>query len=303
MCILNRLHAWLERDGPLACLLTMPSAIWMVALIGYPAVLVLWMSLHNQLTVEANAAFIGLAGYLGIISSSDFWHSARLTLTWTLANLVLIVPVGVAVAVLLNSQFPGQRFVRTWMLLPWMFPIVITILMWRWILDPVAGVINFILLSTKLLSAPTSFFASSQRAMATVVFVNSWRWIPFMATVTLAALQTIPMDIYEAARVDGASPVQMFWKITLPMIRPTVAGTSFILAMWLFNMFPPIWLMTQGGPGDATTTLPILIYKQGLQLFRMGEAAATAVLLLFFFVLPMALIYFTLEHRASPRGN
>ena len=119
--------------------------------------------------------------------------------------------------------------------------------------------------------------------MATVVFVNVWRWTPFMIVMTLAALQTVPEELYDAARVDGASNVQSYRHITLPLIAPAVAGTTFILAIWLFNMFPPIWLMTQGGPVDATTTLPIDIYKQGLQLFRMSDAATISILLLIIF--------------------
>lgn len=285
------LSSFVERDGPLAALLTLPAAIWMFGIIGYPVGLVLWMSVHRQRTIEKGAPFVGLENYEKILDKAEFWDSTRLTITWSLGNLALIVPIGIAIAVLLNAQFFGQRQVRTWSLLPWMFPIVVNILIWRWILDPVAGVLNYLLLQFNLVDQPVSFFADRDSAMLVVILVNVWRWTPFMAVVTLAAMQTISKTLYEAARVDGASSWAMFWRITLPLIRSSVANTAFILGIWLFNMFPPIWLMTQGGPADGTTTLPILIYKQGLQLFRMSDAATISILLLVIFVLPFTTLY------------
>jgi multiple sugar transport system permease protein len=303
--IFEQFGSWIERDGPLAAILTMPSLLWMVGIVGYPALLVFWMSLHAQSTVEAGAPFVGLDNFIRLSQSADFWHSARRTVVWTFANLIIIVPVGVLIASLLNLNYPGRRIIRSWSLLPWIFPIVVTILMWRWILDPVAGVANYIFLRLGLVDAPVSFFSNAILAMTTVIFVNFWRWAPFMVVVTLAALQTVPEDLHDAAKVDGASGLQAYIHITLPLIMPSIASTSFILAIWLFNMFPPIWLMTQGGPVDATTTLPIIIYKQGLQLFRMSDAATISVLLLFFFVLPVSILYFRYfgrERIESSRG-
>jgi multiple sugar transport system permease protein len=275
----------------------------MVGIVGYPALLVFWMSLHSQSTIEAGAPFVGLDNFIRLSQSTSFWHSAKLTVVWTFANLILIVPVGVLVASLLNLNYPGRRIIRTWSLLPWIFPIVVTILMWRWILDPVAGVANFIFLRLGLVDAPVSFFSNATLAMASVIFVNFWRWTPFMIVVTLAALQTLPEELYDAAQVDGASALQVYVHITLPLILPAVASTTFILAIWLFNMFPPIWLMTQGGPVDSTTTLPIKIYKQGLQLFRMSDAATISVLLLFFFVVPISILYFRFFGRERISNN
>ena len=299
--IIRSIMAWLERDGPLSALLTLPSALWMIGIIGYPVGLVLWMSVHKLKTVETNPPYVGLDNYRKILDKPEFWDSTKLTITWALGNLVLIVPIGILIAVLLNTQFRGQRVVRTWSLLPWMFPIVVNILIWRWILDPVAGVLNYSLLKLHLISQPLSFFANRETAMLVVILVNVWRWTPFMAVVTLGAMQTISQTLYEAARVDGASSWDSFWHITMPLIRPAVANTAFILGIWLFNMFPPIWLMTQGGPADGTTTLPILIYKQGLQLFRMSDAATISVLLLLIFVVPFTTIYLATFGRRTLR--
>jgi multiple sugar transport system permease protein len=282
---------WFERDSALASIFVLPASLWMVAVVGYPIALVFWMSVHQQATIEAGR-FVGLDNYLFILGRADFWESAWRTSIWTAGNILLILPFGLLTALLLNSTFVGKRFFRSWALLPWMFPIVVTVLMWQWILNPVAGVLNHVLLALGIVAAPISFFENGAASMMTVILVNVWRWTPFMAVVALAALQTIPTEYYEAARIDGASGARTFWHITLPLIWPTIANTTFILLIWLFNMFPPIWLMTRGGPGDATTTLPVHIYRQGLEQFRMSEAATISVLLLILFVAPLAAIYF-----------
>ncbi|HET8985837.1 MAG TPA: sugar ABC transporter permease [Trueperaceae bacterium] len=297
---MKRISSWFDSDGVLATLLVSPSVIWMLAIIGYPVLLVFWLSVHGQAGFSG-AAFVGLDNYLFILGRSDFWSSALKTVAWTVGNIVLILPLGVLVALLLNMRFYGQRFFRTWVLLPWAFPIVVTVLMWQWILNPVVGVLNHLLLSLNIVDQPVSFFANGTSAMIVVILVNVWRWTPFVTVVALAALQTIPTEYYEAARIDGASGPQTTWNITLPLIWPTLGNTVFILLIWLFNMFPPLWLMTKGGPVDATTTLPLMVYQRGLEQFRMGEAASISVLLLVLFVVPLALLYFS-RQRDSVTG-
>lgn len=296
---MRRISSWFENDNALAALLVSPSVLWMLAIVGYPLFLVFLFSVQDQATFTGGG-FVGFDNYLLILGRADFWASVAKTAAWTVGNIVLILPIGVLVALLLDSRFFGRNFFRSWVLLPWMFPIVVTVLMWQWILNPVAGVMNHALLAVGIIDQPVSFFDSGTSAMIVVILVNVWRWTPFMAVVTLAALQTIPKQYYEAARIDGASGAQMTWNITLPLIRPTLGNTVFILLIWLFNMFPPLWLMTKGGPVDATTTLPLMVYKRGLEQFRMSEAATISVLLLVLFVIPLALVYFG-RVQSSPR--
>lgn len=289
---LEQLRNWSENDRILAAVLTGPTVIWIVGIIAYPVYLIFRMTVYDRRTVEGDAPFVGLDNFVYILRSSDFWHSTQLTLIWTVGNIVLIVVLGVLIALVLNAQYPGRRTLQNWALLPWLFPIVVSILMWRWLLDPNSGVISYVAMRIGLVDSPISFFRTSTRAMATVIFVNVWRWAPFMAIVTLAALQTVPEDLRDQAIVDGASRPQLFRHVTLPHIRPTVTSTGFIILIWLANMFPPIWLMTEGGPGDATTTLPILIYQRGLRAFRMSESATMSVLLLLGIVVPIGIAYF-----------
>jgi len=277
----------------LGYILMIPSVVWILGIILYPLAFNLWVSLHRMSMLEANPPFVGLANYLAVLSAPEFWESMRLTCVWTFGSLMVIVPAGLAIALLLNQDFRGAKVVRTWVLLPWMFPVIVITLMWRWILDPVLGVLNFFLVQTGLTASPI-FFLDASRAMWTVILVNSWRWIPFMTVMLLAALQTVPLEILEASRVDGASAWSRFRWITLPHISPMLSVTTFMLSMWLFNMFPPIWLMTQGGPGGATLILPVKIYIEGFQVFRMSSGATLSVVLLIFLGILMAL-YFRLS--------
>lgn len=294
------------RFGPPACrgrvrsgdtvfgyLLMVPSVVWILGIIVYPVVFNVWVSLHQMSMVEANPPFVGLENYVATLRNPEFWQSLRLTGIWTFGSLLAIVPTGLAIALLLNQRFRGARVVRTWILLPWMFPVIVITLMWRWILDPVVGVLNVVLVRLGLLAAPISFLDAAT-AMPTVILANAWRWIPFMSVMMLAALQTVPAETLEAGRVDGAGPWSRFRWITLPHILPTLSVTTFMLTMWLFNMFPPVWLMTQGGPAGATMTLPVKIYIEAFQVFRMSSGATHSVILLVVLAAIMAL-YFRLS--------
>jgi multiple sugar transport system permease protein len=174
-----------------------------------------------------------------------------------------------------------------------MFPVIVITLMWRWILDPVVGVLNALLLRLRLVTTPVSFL-DAETAMPTVIVVNAWRWVPFMAIMMLAAIQTVPATTLEAGRVDGAGAWARLRWIVLPHILPALSVTTFMLTMWLFNMFPPIWLMTQGGPAGATMTLPIKIYVEGFQHFRLSWSATHSVILLTVLAL-ITVLYFRLS--------
>ena len=284
---------WLGPEDLLGYLLMIPSVVWVLGIILYPLVFNFWVSFHRMSMVEAQAPYVGFANYAAVLMNLDFWSSLRLTCVWTFGSLVVIVPTGLTIALLLNRDFWGAKVVRTWILLPWMFPVIVITLIWRWILDPVVGVLNFLLVQTGLVASPISFLSAS-KAMTTVILVNSWRWIPFMTVMVLAALQTVPSEILEASRVDGAGAWSRFWWITFPHISPVLSVTTFMLTMWLFNMFPPVWLMTQGGPGGATLILPVKIFIEGFQVFRMSEAATLSVILLLFLASIMGL-YFRLS--------
>lgn len=269
-----------KREGILGWGLSLPTFIWVFLIILFPVYSVFWTSLHHQRAVQPNPPYVGLVNYFEIIQSLEFWSALQRTLIWTAFNLILIVPLGILIALLLNSDFRTTKALRNWILFPWMVPIVVTTLMFRWILEPTVGILNFTLIKTGIIGRPFAFLGDKSLAMPAVIGVNVWRWSPFMTVVTLAALQTVSQELYDAGKVDGANSWQQFWFITFPQILPTLFTTSLILTMWLLNMFPPIWLMTEGGPSDTTTTLPVIIYRKGFKIFKMGRSATYSVILL-----------------------
>jgi multiple sugar transport system permease protein len=176
-----------------------------------------------------------------------------------------------------------------------MFPIVVVVLLWRWLLEPTVGVINYVLQGIGLTASPVDFLGPDL-AMLSVILTNAWRWIPFIAVVMLAALQSVPKELHEAAATDGANAIDRFRYVTLPHILPALTINTFLLAMWLFNMFPPIWIMTRGGPAEATTTLPIALYEAAFELFNMERAAVLAIIL-FVVVIIFSALYWVLGRR------
>lgn len=292
----RRALEFLERDSVLAYLLIAPAGAWILGVVLYPVVFNIWVSFHAQRMAEP-APFIGLGNYRAALLSPEVWESLRLTLVWTFGNLLLIVPLGLITALLLNEPLRGVRMLRSWILLPWMFPVIVIVLMWRWMLDPAAGVVNRQLVELGLLTSGISFLGIAH-AMKTVIAVNAWRWVPFMAVVLLSALQTVQDELVEAAAVDGAGGWRQFRHIILPQITPTLSITTFMLTMWLFNMFPPVWLMTQGGPSGATMILPVKVYVEAFKVFRASFASTLSVLLL---VVLIGLVagYFRLTRRIT----
>nr|WP_256371794.1 sugar ABC transporter permease [Rubellimicrobium sp. CFH 75288] len=183
-----------------------------------------------------------------------------------------------AAALILHQGFPGVRVARTWIVLTWIVPTVVVVMIWRWLLSTSGGMINPLLVSTGLAERPVGFFATPEAAFMSLVFINSWRWFPFIALMILAGLTRIPADLHEAARVDGAGPWQRFARITWPLLAPTLAVLLVIGTLLSFNVFDIIWLLTGGGPAGSTRTLPVLIYETAFRGYRVSEAATIAVL-------------------------
>jgi len=273
-----RAGSWRRDDVRLGLILSLPTALWVGLLIVYP--------LADNLALSFER---GIADYRGVVTDAEFWRQVVRTLVWAMGSLVVIIPLALGIALLLNMKLAWVNHARTWFLMPWMFPVIVVVLIWRWLLDPTVGLIDQILFASEFIDQPVNFFGRDL-AMATVIAVNSWRWIPFVAIVLLAAMQDIPQQLYEAAAIDGASAWRRFLHITLPHLRPVLVANTFILMMWLANMFPPIWLMTRGGPDEATMTLPISLYHTAFELLQFRRGAVLA-MILFVVVALMAAIY------------
>ncbi len=255
-----------------------PALLFLAATLALPLASAVSLSLQDMRSVGTTGDWVGLANYRELLTDGGFWHSAWLSLVWVLANAVLQTALALVTALALHQRFPGVRVARTWVILTWIVPTVVVVMIWRWLFSTSGGIVNPLLMQAGVTERPVGFFATPWTAFATLVFINSWRWFPFIALMLLAGLTRIPDELHEAARIDGAGPWKRFTRITWPLLKPTLGVLLVIGTLLSFNVFDIIWLMTAGGPAGGTQTLPVLIYETAFKSYRMSEAAAVAVL-------------------------
>ncbi len=260
--------------------LLLPTLVVLAVVVVYPLLQALSMSLQRyRLTDSAPPAFVGLANYAALTRDPVFWGSLQTTVVWTVANLVAQMALGTALALLLNEPLRARGAHRSVALIPWIVPSVAAALIWRWMYDGSAGLINALLYRLGLIQQYVAWLGNTQTALPAVIVESIWKGTPFVVVIVLAALQAIPGELYEAASIDGASRGQRFWNVTLPAIRPTLAIAAVLTIIYTVNNFNAIWLMTQGGPLHATEILFTYAYKTAFQRFDFGSAAAMSVVL------------------------
>ena len=266
------------RQGTFALLLIAPALALLAAVLAWPLVSGILMSFRDVRIVGSEGPWVGLDNYAKVLTDPAFWRATWLSFVWVAANAVLQTVLALAAALILHHKFPGVRIARTWIVLSWIVPTVVVVMIWRWLFSTSGGVVNPALMGLGITERPVGFFATPWSAFATLVFINSWRWFPFIALMILAGLTRIPADLHEAARVDGAGPWKRFTRITWPLLAPTLTVLLVIGTLLSFNVFDVIWLMTAGGPAGGTATLPVLIYETAFRGYRISEAATIAVL-------------------------
>ncbi len=273
------LLAGLQRDPWFGYLLVLPMLAWVFLTLIYPLLDTVRLSLMNVGYVGTPGTFVGVDNYVRVLGSGEFWRSIRVSVLWTVLNVVLQFLLALTAALVLNQEFRGRQIVRNWIILPWLFPSIVLATMGKWVLDPTLGVVNYLLRATGLVRTPISFLGSPGLALYAVTAVNVWRWFPFFTVIILAALQTIPRELGESADMDGAGYLARLWYVELPSISEVLKMVVLLASLWAINIFDAIWLLTRGGPMYATTTLTILIYYKGFQEYRISLAAALSMLM------------------------
>lgn len=266
-----------RREALFAWALVAPVLIWLGATLIYPLLSSAVLSVENVRIIGSPGRFVGLDNYRYILSDANFWWALLRSVLWVVGNSIVQTILAMASALILQQTFPGVRVARVWIVITWIVPTIVIVIVWRWLLSTSGGMINPLLMDIGIISQPVGFFSSPVTAMTTVVLINSWRWFPFIAVMLLAGLQRIPGELYEAAVMDGASWFARFRRITLPLLQPTIFVLTVIGTLLSFNVFDIVWLLTGGGPSDATTTMPILIYRTAFKGYRLSEAAAMSV--------------------------
>ncbi len=293
-----RRHHWLRpfRADLLGYALLLPALLVLGVVIVYPLAQGLNISFERyRLTDSTPPVYVGLANYAALLRDSVFWSTAETTVVWTIANLVAQMVLGTALALLLNEPLRGRGIYRSVGLIPWIVPSVAAALIWRWLYDGSAGLINSLLSRAGLIQQYVAWLGNTQTALPSVIIESVWKGTPFVIVIVLAALQAIPSELYEAATIDGASRTQRLWTVTLPAIRPTLAVAAILTTVYTVNNFNAIWLMTQGGPLHATEILFTYAYKIAFQRFDFGSAAAISVVLFGVLLIPASVYIFLVE--------
>jgi multiple sugar transport system permease protein len=269
-----------RRDSRLGLALVSPSVLIFLGLIVYPLLDSLWLSLQKADTITQSGPFVGLANYQAILGGAEFWGSLATTFVWTVSSVSLQVVVGVAVALLLHQTLWLRSLARGLVLFPYLLPTIVAVLVWKWLLNDLYGVLNAMLMDIGVIDAPLDWLGSMPNAMIGIVLVGVWKYFPFVVLNVLARLQSIPESLYEAARIDGAGPLARFTDMTLPQLRGVLGVVVLLRTIWDFKEFDLIFLLTGGGPVTGTQTLPLMVYKLAFPLQQMGMASAVAVLMM-----------------------
>lgn len=273
----------------LGYLLLLPLFAWLGVVIAFPVFYGVYLSFFD-VPYGIIKKFVFLENYVSIFSDLKFRIAFVNSLIWTAGNIALQTAIGLGAALLLNKSFKGRDVGRVGILIPFIIPAFVTALVWRWMMEPDLGVFNAVLKQLHLIQKP--IVPLVDYAMVTVIIENTWRFSPFAIIFILSALQTVPSDVVDAAKVDGAGHLQIFRHVTLPIISPFLSFMGLLAFFWNFNLFDLIWLTTGGGPGSMTETLPVLIYRRSFREFRMGEGAAISVFSSIFMAIVTTILYF-----------
>jgi len=254
-----------------------------------PLIYAIYLSFFKVESFIGTPKFVGLGNYLELFMDVRFWNATIHGIVYSLATIVSQILLGIAFALVLNESFRGKAFVRSLLIIPYILPTVVVALVWGWLLDGNVGLIAAILHTFGL--PPIDWMSSPGIAMATVILVSTWTWTPFVTVCFLAALQTVPEDLYGAARVDGTSAWQRFIYITIPVVKPVLVVIVLLRGIWMFNKFDIIWLLTKGGPVESTEHIPVLAYVKAFTLFDIGGGTAVATMG-FLFLSALVWLYF-----------
>jgi len=275
-----------------------PTVLILIGLVLYPFFYAIWLAFSDK-AVGSAGQFVGFRNFAYVIAWPQFSAALVNTAIFTVCAVAIKFVLGMAVALVLNQHIRGRNFFRAFLLLPWVMPAFVVYLVWRWLYDPLSGLINYALIDLGLIASPIAFLSERSTAMASVIVAHAWRNFPFYAIAFLAGMQTISQELYDSAQVDGASRVQQFHHITLPGLYHIIGVVLLLTTIQTANAFEPVYLLTGGGPSDATMVYTMLVYVMGMVNLRLGEAAAVSTLFLPLLVGLVLAVTVLLQRKAS----
>ncbi len=274
-----------------------PALLIIAAIYVFPIGDVVRLSLFHRSLFGGVDHFVGLDNFVAVVQDPEFANDLVLTVIWTVGTVVLEITLGLLAALILMERHIVNRVIRPLVLMPWVLSGIVVATLWRWLLGGDNAPINEILSVVHL--GPYGWLAQPGWAMASVIIANVWKSIPFVTVMYLAGLSAIPVDLYEAAALDGANGWQRFWTITLPSLRSVSSVLVLLATIWTVTFFDIVYAMTGGGPAQSTEILPLLVYKDTFQNFDFGAGSAVAILLALINAVFMAIYAVTFERRQA----
>lgn len=271
----------------------------MLIFVGYPIVSNFILSFQDVTVKTINAAvkpFVGLDNYVKLLQDSVLQHSVWNTLLFTVLSLILQFSLGFLLALFFAKKFSYSKPIRGLLMMPWMIPVTITALMFKFMFSSNVGIINQVLQSLQIISQPVDWLTSPNTAMFALIFTNIWIGIPFNMILLSSGLTLIPKELYESAAIDGANKVQTFFRITVPLLKPTIQSVLILGFVYTFKVFDLVYVMTNGGPVNSTHLLSTYSYKLSFSLFKYSQGA-TAANILFVILFCVSLVYLKLVYN------
>jgi multiple sugar transport system permease protein len=270
-----------------------PALLLIAALILYPVGYAVWLSLFDKHSFFPSERFVGLGNYRELAGDEEFWDSLGRGLVYAGGTTALQLAFGVAAALVLHESFRGRTLVRALVLFPYMIPTIVAVIVWRWLLNDTYGLVDYLLVRFRLARQPVVWL-SVDWIMTSLIAMSVWQFAPFVILSVLARLQTIPPELYEAARVDGASAWGRFRHVTLPQLRAILVVVILLRGIWMFTKFDTVWLWGAGaGAGREIRTLPIYAYMRTFTYYQAGFGSALAVVM-FLMLMAATTVYFRL---------
>ncbi len=290
-------------EAAMAYLLNAPSLLLICVLTIFPILSAFWVSLHRYSLRRPNEfPFVGLQNYVDLLETGDFWNALYVTLLFTFWTTILVLVIALGVALVLNEPYWGRGVMRALILLPWAMPGVANALMWQWVFNAKVGILNGFLYSLGVINSYHAWLVESATMYPALIFANVWNTFPFSTLIFLAALQSVPSELYDAARVDRANVFQRFRYVTLPWLVHPILIVLILQALGGIRLFDIIYLLTGGGPGNATSTIGYAAYQTAFLTFNFGLGNAYSYIIALITLL-IALVYMrTLWHRGDVSG-
>ena len=286
----------------LAIWFMLPAAAFLILFLAYPLGLGVWLSFTDA-RIGRSGIFVGVENYEWLWGDSTFWLSVFNTLLYTIVASTIKFAVGLYLALLLNEKLPFKAIIRALVLVPFIVPTVLSAIAFWWLFDPQFSIISWSLKKMGLITENINFLGDIWNARWSVIFANIWRGVPFVAITLLAGLQTVSPSLYEAATIDGATPWQRFRFITYPLLTPIIAVVMTFSVLFTFTDFQLIWVMTRGGPVNATHLMATLSYQRAILGGQLGEGAAISTAMIPFLLAAILVSWFGLQRRKWQQGE